>query len=98
MCGEPARTRGWWDPHFFHSAVLDLGPVALAAAGVDRPSATPIVVYYQAWSAGLGSATRSFRVPSVGANETLRVCVCVLLCLCVCVSVFVVASAASFSG
>ena len=42
MCGEPARSQGWWEPHYLHTAVLDIGPALLATAGVGTGT-----VWYQ---------------------------------------------------
>mmetsp|Transcript_4836 Transcript_4836/g.12402 ORF Transcript_4836/g.12402 Transcript_4836/m.12402 type:complete len:403 (-) Transcript_4836:215-1423(-) len=61
MCGEPARTIGWWDPGVFHIAVLDLSDLA--------PGST---VSYQVWSAGFSTPVRTFKVPTVGPHTTLR--------------------------
>lgn len=61
LCGEPARTLGWWDPGNFHTAVLDLTGLA--------PGST---VFYGVVAAGVQTPTRSFRVPNVGPGGTLR--------------------------
>ena len=64
MCGEPARTLGWWDPGMMHTAVIK----PLDAATGFPPGST---VFYRVETAGGPSATQVFRVPAVGANYTL---------------------------
>ena len=64
MCGEPAKTMGWWEPHFMHTGVLDLHGLAPRS-----------LVYYQATancSAGAKSKVAKFRVPpGVGPHVAL---------------------------
>eukprot|EP00936_MAST-01D_sp_MAST-1D-sp1_P002560 g2560.t1 len=67
MCGEPARTAGWWEPGYQHSAVLQLGQPGPPPPGGTR-------VWYSVRSGGgPSSAVASFAVPAVGAATTLRV-------------------------
>jgi hypothetical protein len=63
MCGEPAKTMGWWEPHSMHTAVLNLK---------DLAPRTP--VYYQAVSSCSGATSRvgRFLVPAgVGPHVAL---------------------------
>jgi hypothetical protein len=62
LCGEPARTLGWFDPGWHHTTVLDLS---------GSPPGTTL--YYAVSSAGMTTPTRQFRVPSIGPQTTLRV-------------------------
>jgi hypothetical protein len=64
VCGEPATTMGWWEPHWQHSAVLDLTEVA----GAPSPGR---VFYYKVSGCGSGSVLSSFRAPVVGHTTTL---------------------------
>eukprot|EP01052_Picozoa_sp_SAG31_P022732 SAG31_NODE_1823_length_7191_cov_9.623519_6_plen_214_part_00 len=59
VCGEPARTMGWWDPGFALTAELDL----TGEAGVT--------VYYRVSSNGVQSAVHSFRIAGVGPERTV---------------------------
>ena len=62
VCGEPARTMGWWEPHWQHTAVIDL------VLTQEEPAA---MYYYQVTGCGQSSEIRSFRAPNVGAQHTL---------------------------
>eukprot|EP01050_Picozoa_sp_SAG11_P022360 SAG11_NODE_4212_length_2011_cov_1.399059_1_plen_637_part_01 len=54
VCGEPAKTMGWWEPHHLHTTVLDLKGLAPGTS-----------VYYQATTScsGAKSKVARFRVP-----------------------------------
>lgn len=65
LCGEPARTLGFWDPGLMHTAVI--GPLD-AAHGYQPGSST---VYYTVGSGG-ETAASFFQVPAVGPDVTLN--------------------------
>jgi hypothetical protein len=64
LCGEPAKTMGWWEPHWQHTAVIDL----TLAGRAPTPRQT---FYYQAVGCGLASKIGTFHAPSVGPQTTL---------------------------
>lgn len=62
VCGEPAKTMGWWEPHWQHTAVIDL------MSAQTEPVA---MYYYQVTGCGWSSVISSFRPPNVGHQHTL---------------------------
>ena len=61
LCGEPARTMGFYAPGLQHSAVLNLSEFMGGAS-----------IYYRASVDGVASQIFNFRVPAVGPTTTLR--------------------------
>jgi hypothetical protein len=58
---------GWWEPHWQHTAVIEL----TAAAPVSELPAAASRYYYQVTGCGLSSEVSSFRPPNVGPQHTL---------------------------
>ena len=68
LCGEPARTLGWWEPGFMLSAVID---VNLRTVTRSTPLAAGDRVYYTVSSGGARSAVKSFAVTGVGPSSSV---------------------------
>jgi hypothetical protein len=72
MCGEPAKTMGWWEPHSLHTAVLILSRRSGEKVGVaQQPPAPKQTFFYKVTGCGLSSELRSFCAPAVGPKTTL---------------------------
>eukprot|EP00038_Savillea_parva_P010684 m.191993 g.191993 ORF g.191993 m.191993 type:complete len:702 (-) comp18535_c0_seq1:91-2196(-) len=61
VCGEPARTLGWFDPGVFHTALLDVSRLSPGTS-----------VYYQVASGQWKSTVHVFKTPTVGPTSTVR--------------------------
>jgi hypothetical protein len=68
VCGEPAKTMGWWEPHWQHTAVLDLTTLVGDRSEPPRPRQT---YFYQVAGCGLFSKVSTFQAPVVGHQTTL---------------------------